>query len=193
MKYKQISQTLYYSLLGSALVLLIACAAMGYRLVNQASTDAEPGSPNPESTAEANTESSTSEKTAIPASTPKDTSALTELAAYPVDFNSDGEEDSIKVYTAAKVSESGEVQWDDGQNWLIIAQSKTGTYTLFDEYIQLGEIMPFLYTTSDGTFHMTTLQPGSASMLFSDYTYDAVTQSFNKTVIYNPEGVNLLN
>lgn len=193
MKQKQLSQTLYYSLLGSVAVLLIACASMAYMLTNQASADGDAVSSNPETTTEGASETSTSEKTSIPASTPIDTSALTELAVYPVDFNGDGEEDSIKVYTAAKVSESGEVMWDDGQDWLIIAQSKTGTYTLFNEFVQLGEIMPFIYTSADGKFHMTTLQPGSASMIFADYIYDSESQSFNKSIIYNPEGVNLLN
>lgn len=193
MKQKQLSQTLYYSLLGSVAVLLVACASMAYMLTSQSSADGDAASSNPETTAETNSETTSAEKTTIAASTPKDTSALTELAAYPVDFNGDGEEDSIKVYTAAKVSQSGEIQWDDGQDWLIIAQSKTGTYTLFSEFVQLGEIMPFIYTDSEGNFHVTTLQPGSASMVFADYVYDSKNQSFTKSILYNPEGVNLLN
>lgn len=121
------------------------------------------------------------------------TEELTLLDAYEYDFDDDGELESIELYTRAEKDEKGEIMWDDGQEWLLLVRDGEQKYILFNQYVQLGKIQYWVYTAGkDNDFHITTIQPGSASLLLTEYTFDKDKQAFKKKEIFNPENVNLL-
>lgn len=125
---------------------------------------------------------------------PKDTSILTLVSSYTPDINADGISDQIDLLTTATKDEAGEIQWDDGQNWTMIAHINNDEYLLFDAYVQLGQLIPYIYTAGENNaFHIALMQPGSASLTLSDYQFNHEKNQFEKRIIFNPQNVNLLN
>lgn len=123
----------------------------------------------------------------------KDTNELTLLDEFEIDIEGDGQMEYVQMFTAAQRDQSGNIMWDDGQNWLLTVRGEGKEYVLFEGYVQLGEIKYWAYTAgSDSKLHITTLQPGSASLQVMDFEYDADTDGFEGTEILNPENVNLM-
>lgn len=58
---------------------------------------------------------------------------------YMYDFDSDGEEDTLELWTAATASD-GEEHEDDGERQRVTVTTAEGVFVLFDEYVQLGDI-----------------------------------------------------
>ena len=54
------------------------------------------------------------------------------------DFDSDGEDDELQIYSSAWFTPDEEPQLDDGANWMITVTTKNGVYKLFEDYIQSG-------------------------------------------------------
>lgn len=126
-----------------------------------------------------------------PSSDRVDTSFLTLLDSTSVDFNGDGKEESISMYTTAQRDENGEMAWDDGQKWFLIVSNEDQEYVLFDDYVQLGALEFWLFTSKD-KYHIMTLQTGSAVLKLSDYMYDDEKETFVKKDIFNPEFLNVI-
>lgn len=121
-----------------------------------------------------------------------DVSNLTLLDEYYFDFDNDGEEERIAMYTAAGRAEDGEIAWDDGQNWLFIVQDTDKDYVLFDDYVQLGSIDFYVYTIEDD-FYIDTLQVGTANLTLKSYHYNRDKGNFMMTVPYTTTGnVNMI-
>lgn len=59
------------------------------------------------------------------------------LSECEFDFDGDGEDDTLTLYTTAEV-ENGEILYDDGQHWMLVCETAEGAFNLYDEYIQLG-------------------------------------------------------
>ena len=128
----------------------------------------------------------------IPSTDKIDVSNLTLLDEYLFDFDEDGEEERIAMYTAAEKDENGEIVWDDGQNWLFLVQDTDKDYVLFDDYVQLGNIDFYVYTLEDD-FYIDTVQVGTANLTLKSYHYDKDKNSFIMTVPYNTTGnVNMM-
>lgn len=95
------------------------------------------------------------------------------------DFDTDGVEEAVTLYTSAEKDENGEFMWDDSQDWLLTVEGNNGNYILCDShthgkldlfvsenYGSNGEITPSIrlvvsagsgfeikeYTYSDGNF-----------------------------------------
>lgn len=123
----------------------------------------------------------------------RDINELTLLDEYEIDLEGDGQMENVQMYTAAQKDPSGNIMWDDGQNWLLTVRGEDREYVLFEGYVQLGEIKYWAYTAgSDSKLHITTLQPGSASLQLMDFAYDSDKDGFEGTEIFNPENVNLM-
>lgn len=120
-----------------------------------------------------------------------DTSELTLLDSVKVDINNDKKEEIIELYTTAQRDENGEMMWDDGQKWFLLVHDGDKEYILFDEYVQIGTL-EFWVFTSKNDYHILTLQTGSAVLKLSDYTYDIERESFVKKDIFNPEFLNVI-
>ena len=117
---------------------------------------------------------------------------LSLLDEFAIDFDNDGIEEKIGMYTSAQKDSNGEVMWDDGQNWLFIVQDTDNDYVLVDEYVQLGSIDFNIYTIEDD-FYIATYSSRTASLTLNLYHYDRVNDSFEMTTPYNTTGnVNIL-
>lgn len=120
-----------------------------------------------------------------------DTSDLTLLDSVKVDIDNDNKEEIIELYTTAQRDKKGEMMWDDGQKWFLLVHDEDKEYILFDEYVQIGTL-EFWVFTSKNDYHILTLQTGSAVLKLSDYTYDIERESFVKKDIFNPEFLNVI-
>ncbi len=120
-----------------------------------------------------------------------DTSDLTLLDSVKVDIDNDNKEEIIELYTTAQRDKDGEMMWDDGQKWFLLVHDEDKEYILFDEYVQIGTL-EFWVFTSKNDYHILTLQTGSAVLKLSDYTYDIERESFVKKDIFNPEFLNVI-
>lgn len=177
-------------LLASCLVLVtLICLFLAYQLYQVGQTP--PPQPEAEVTPPVVQTKAPETMTIGMATTKKDTSALTSISTTAMDFNADGKEDEVKLFTAAQKDASGKIMWDDGQNWLLLVTIGDKEYQLFDGYVQIGELVPYVYTSGDNECHISLLQPGSASMTFTDFKYDPLSEEFEKIILYDPENVNL--
>ena len=127
----------------------------------------------------------------FPSSDKLDTSELTLLDSTSLDFNRDGKKEVISMFTTAQRDADGEMMWDDGQKWFLLVNGEDNEYVLFDDYVQLGMLEFWVFTSKDD-YHIMTLQTGSAVLKLSDYTYDHEKGSFVKRDIFNPEFLNVI-
>ena len=81
--------------------------------------------------------------------------------------------------------------WDDGQRWFLLVRDNEKEFVLFDDYVQLG-VLEFWVFTSRDEYHIVTLQTGSAKYKLSDYTYDKEKDAFIRKDIFNPEYLNII-
>lgn len=115
------------------------------------------------------------------------TDKLTLLDGDVFDFDKDGTEEKIRMYTEAQKDSSGEILWDDGQNWLFVVQDTEKDYILAQEYVQLGTIEFYIYTIGD-KFHIGTISARTASLVLTSYYYDKDKDCFVLTVPFSTEG-----
>ncbi|MDR7855366.1 hypothetical protein [Tissierella sp.] len=130
--------------------------------------------------------------TIIEATNKVDVAKLSLLDSYIFDIDGDGTEETISLYTAAEKDSKGEIMWDDGQNWKLLVEGVDKDYVLFDDYVQLGTIKFHVYT-SDDDFYVSTIQTGTASLKFTEYSFDKETKNFISNVKFETTGnVNML-
>ena len=67
-----------------------------------------------------------------------DTEGYKKVNEYSYDFDSDGEDDLLEVFST-EFYEDDELHFDDGANWIITVTTASGVYKLYDGYIQLGK------------------------------------------------------
>lgn len=67
-----------------------------------------------------------------------DASGMTLFCETEFDFDSDGEDDKLRLFCSAEDGEDEDLL-DDGASWLLTVTTNEGTYELFNGYIQLGK------------------------------------------------------
>ena len=86
--------------------------------------------------------------------------------------------DSVKVYTdAEKVGD--EFLYDDGNTFILLAESSKGTYELFNKRVQLGDIKVNVYTEDDNKLVISLLEDQTAGISFKTFEkslYDYFTE-----------------
>jgi hypothetical protein len=65
---------------------------------------------------------------------------LTLLERTYEDTDSDGDKESIELYTSAQIAPDGQMGWDTGHKWVLLVRKGKEVFTLFDEYVQYGEL-----------------------------------------------------
>lgn len=110
----------------------------------------------------------------------------TMLREFSFDFDSDKEDEKIELYTAAGRDEKGQMMWDDGQNWLLVVADKDKYYTLFSEYVQLGQIhFSVSYVGEDRIPHISILRETGSSTQMFDYAYNIEKDEFIGGIVYS--------
>lgn len=116
---------------------------------------------------------------------------LTLLDSAKIDFDEDGTEETIELYTVAE-RYNGEIAWDDGQNWMLVVRDTDKDYVIFDDYIQLGGISFYAYF-EDEEFVIATTQSGTASLRLIEYRFNKESNSFVGSISFSTKGnVNML-
>jgi len=114
------------------------------------------------------------------------------LDSYDYDIDGDGEEETIALYTTAQRDSNGEIMWDDGQVWLLAVHDSDKDYELYNNYLQLGSLQFYVFTSAD-SFHITTVENTTAGLKLVDYIFNKEDNSFTPKIHYNILGdVNML-
>ena len=72
---------------------------------------------------------------------------MTRLSRFEVDFDGDGQQDVVEVYSDCYLDDNGYPLLDDGQVWTLIVRKDDVIYPLFEKgYIQLGGIEYKVYS-----------------------------------------------
>ena len=104
-----------------------------------------------------------------------------------IDIDQDEQQETVELYTAAKKDSKGQIGWDDGQPWLLRVTDDDKEYILFDDYVQLGKLNYWLYTTVENEVHITTMQTSCAGFLITDYKFDSEKKRFERNIVFNPK------
>ena len=96
---------------------------------------------------------------------------------------SDGDNAKIKLYTSAHKDENGEFMWDDGNTWLLEAESKGGYYALINKYIQLGKVDFTAGEDENGHASITAVISTGTGIAVEKYTYNGT--AFEGQTVYN--------
>lgn len=115
-----------------------------------------------------------------------DINDLTLLDSINIDFDEDGTEETIELYTVAE-RYNGEIAWDDGQNWMLVVRDTDKDYILFNDYVQLGSISFYAYF-EDEEFVISTIQSGTANLSLTEYRFDKESNSFVSKINFNTHG-----
>lgn len=126
----------------------------------------------------------------IEATNKVNTDGLSLLDSYEFDIDGNGNDEIISLYTTAEKDANGEIIWDDGQNWKLLVEGIDKDYILFDDYVQLGSIKFYAYTSQD-SFYITTIQTGTADLKLTEYNFDKQDNNFISKVKF--EAVNNVN
>src|SRR5690554_4961042 len=66
------------------------------------------------------------------------TDGLTLLERMNDDTDSDGDKESIELYTSAQIARDGQMGWDTGHQWVLLVRKGEEVFPLFDDYVQHG-------------------------------------------------------
>lgn len=77
----------------------------------------------------------------------------------------------VVLYTNAAKGEDGAFQYDDSNYFMLIAETETQDYILFEETIQLGKINYSAFM-QDGELNISVLYTATADVSFNVYTFD---------------------
>lgn len=102
---------------------------------------------------------------------------------------------TLEVYSSADLSTEGEVLYDDGQEWTIIAECGEKAYVLFERsYIQMGGLSYKVYTDYDAAnaLHIFIEKKEGAGFGFYDCVLNEEDKSFTRKLVYEAENINIL-
>lgn len=113
------------------------------------------------------------------------------IGAYGYDIDSDGIEENIHLYTSAQTDKKGNIIWDDGHEWVLEVTDGIETFTLFDEYVKLGNVYFEVsdYYDADGNEIPTIvlIKSSSASFSVTKYTFNSEKNVFVEDVVLSSD------
>ena len=105
----------------------------------------------------------------------------TKVSEYTVDLDSDNVEETIELYTSAE-RYKGKMMWDDGQKWLLVVKDDKKFYTLFSEYVQLGQVYFSVYFLGENRIPMINVFVSSGKL--TNYVFDKDKQGYRENSLY---------
>ncbi|NLY19990.1 MAG: hypothetical protein GXZ08_01705 [Tissierellia bacterium] len=130
-------------------------------------------------------EVSLGEGVVIYASDKVDTSELNLIRSVETAPFTDSEIAKVSLYTNAAKGEDGFFQWDDSNYYLLVAETETQDYILFENTIQLGEL-DFSVFMKDNMLNIATLYTSTADLNFTVYEFNGT--GFNEVPYYVGSG-----
>lgn len=103
------------------------------------------------------------------------------------DFDSDGEDDLLELFSTVAYKDDEKFHHDDGASWLITVTTQEGVFKLFDQYIQLGypQIDVGEFYNDDVTKVIILTQTTGAGKSISHYAYE--DDGFSEELIYSTD------
>jgi hypothetical protein len=124
------------------------------------------------------------------------TDGLTLLERTYDDTDSDGDKESIEVYTSAQIARDGQMGWDTGHQWVLLVRKGEEVFPLFDDYVQHGELQFWIAGFNQDKIESpestdlqrqiyVTVTTGVGFKLL-DYYWDEQNHCYQKEVVLNP-------
>jgi len=126
-----------------------------------------------------------------------DVETLTLLERVEYSFVPDGESASVELYTSASITDDGQMGWDSGDQWTLLARQGERVFLLYDEYVQYGEVQFWISSlnpngidspeTKDLDHHIYVMVTAGVGFTIYDYVWNADDGCFRKSVLLNPD------
>lgn len=107
----------------------------------------------------------------------------------------------LSIYVHAEPDASGNILFDDGQDWAVVLETSLGNYPLFlRQYVQFGGVscVVFIdhtdidYAGEDRVFHILVNVQQTAGYVLYDCVFDEEEKAFRVTQVYAAEGINFI-
>ncbi|MDR2939971.1 MAG: hypothetical protein LBV08_06565 [Clostridiales bacterium] len=109
-----------------------------------------------------------------------------------IQFPADSEA-TLSLYVGAEKNSDGNFSFDDGQDWLLILETKLGSYQIFPrQYVQLGGVSCSVFNDEENVFHILVTVQQTAGYQIFDYIFDENSNTFEQTKIYDAGGINFI-
>ncbi len=119
---------------------------------------------------------------------------LTLLERMYADVDGDGNDESIELYTSAKIAPDGRMGWDTGHQWVLLVRKGEEIFPLFDDWVQYGELLFWVVSfnkdkiigpkSTDLERHIYVMN--STFMRLYDYYWDKQNCCYKKEVVFDP-------
>ncbi len=111
------------------------------------------------------------------------------------DVDKDSVLETIKLYVNAEKDKSGEIMFDDGQEWVLIVQDGEKYYPVFEKtYVQLGTVDYKAFESYDeNTFHILITVDQGAGIKIYDCAYDSNEDIFKRQTVFEASNINRIN
>lgn len=106
------------------------------------------------------------------------------------DITGDGNQETISLFTTAVKDEAGNMMWDDGQFFLATVKESGKTFTLFNEYVQIGRVYFTVFTGEDAGVIVTIST--YAGIKLDKFIYIKKDDSFIGNTMYSTGDINVI-
>lgn len=116
---------------------------------------------------------------------PKDVTGWEPMGQYEFDFNGNGEDDVLTLYTSAQRDKKGDMMWDDSQWWVLELKvdNENGVRNLFDERVSGSVYMNVSdFYDEDAQKVVTLFVSGNSSDEVREYRFDG--EYYTETIAY---------
>jgi len=124
------------------------------------------------------------------------TDGLTLLERMNDDTDSDGDKESIELYTSAQIARDGQMGWDTGHQWVLLVRKGEEVFPLFDDYVQHGGLQFWIASFNQDKIEgpeSTDLQrkiyvtiTTGVDFKLVDYYWDEQNHCYQKEVAFDP-------
>ena len=107
-----------------------------------------------------------------------------------IDIDGDEQMEEIEVYCTAALNEDGELIMDDGNRWKLVVRKNGQLYSVFDDFIQFGELeyRSYMEYGDSNVFHLLIGKAGGAGLTMYDCYYDEKQDAFIFKEVYKTTG-----
>jgi len=124
------------------------------------------------------------------------TNGLTLLERTYSDTDSDGNNESIELYTSAEIAPDGRMGWDTSHQWVLLVRKGEEVFPLFNDSVQYGELQFWIVSFNKDKIKSpdktdlekqiyVTISTDTSFRLFN-YYWDKENFYYRKEVIHNP-------
>lgn len=121
------------------------------------------------------------------------TDSLTLLERIYEDIDGDGDDESIELYTSAKIAPDGMMGWDTGHHWTLLVRTGEKIFPVFDDWIQHGELQFWIVTFNENNSKNTNSRSKIYAMITTSYGFEILSYywderslSYKKEFAINP-------